>query len=187
MCRDETRARVVEDRDGRRLLRLFEDNSCEIGMCRGHLEREIRAQAIADHNDGRGRKVACSRQVVDGRFSIFAPTAFAGMLEVTLPVSAIVECEDSQPCVVKAGEVADGISQIAFSAVEVEYGVAASGAGGNPPAMKLRLPGSSGGEADGLKRKARICRGTDDRRGRMVEQLPTALPKEKAQSTPSAG
>ena len=56
------------------------------------------------------------------RFRIFAPSRFAGMLEVALPVAAIVECEDVEPRIVQTRKGIDCVAKIAVCAMEVDSG-----------------------------------------------------------------
>ena len=130
--------------------------------------------------------MTCAGEILQGGFRIFAPALLAGMEEVALAVAAVIKSQDVESGFVKGHESVDGVAEVAGFAVEVNGGVAWLRCGGNPPAMKLRVARSSGGEADRFKREIHACRRSRNSGCRVIEQLPTALPEENAQGAPRA-
>ena len=118
--------------------------------------------------------------------SVFAHACLAGMLKKALSVAAIVEGKNVKVCRVHPRDVVHCIAQIASCAVQVERDAAALGGGRDPPTLQLWDSVRSVGELNGVKREGGVGGCARDHRGRMIEQLPTALPEEQAQREPCA-
>src|ERR1700688_128821 len=87
--------RIAEDNSGGRFKWLFHDNPGKIRMSRGDFQSQVGAQIPANGNNCIGGNMTGSREIRKGRFCIFAPTSFAGMCEVALPIPAIIKRENT--------------------------------------------------------------------------------------------
>jgi hypothetical protein len=73
-------------------------------------------------------------QVFERGVGIFAPSRFAGVYEMALPIAAIIKGEDVQPEGMEARKSIHCVPKIAVCPVQIDGGVTRLRRRGNPPA-----------------------------------------------------
>jgi hypothetical protein len=174
----------MEDRVHWRIDRIVYYDSSELGMCRSYFQREIGAQAFSNKDERAGGNVARLPQIRDSGFRIRAPPPLAGMSELAFAVAAIIKIENVESSPVQRGKRIDRVTDVPVRVMKVNCSKAASGAGRNPPSMKLGLSRVARRKIDGVKCEANVGWGARQLCGWMIEQLPASLPEGEAKRSP---